>query len=348
MEKKVTDVKDKISVFLCYTTFQVYLASYIANSESTNILVNSRCCLHTTTCWDYVVAPEINISLNQGSGMKNKIYRLRRAKKIFHIIEELIQANQHVVVYMPHLYEYLSNYFYFNYKHPSIEFNILQDGILNFYAKKIETSQYLRQYAQALFSHILMFPFIPFRGYLTGINRPDIKKQYLLGAIDLSDFPDKGQLVLVDKQLQQDIDTEAVMFIGQETLIERMDKLRFLFYMQNVMQFITKQFSGMKLYYKPKDYHLFQELGMHNMLPKEIIVLDDTVCVEELFLTNPVRHIISFNSTALLNIKLLFGHHVECYSYQFDKVLDDMSLITLENKKKLSALFTKSGIRLVC
>lgn len=342
-------------IFICYTPFQIFIASSIIRTQLESnhdtrpiyILVDGNKCLQlqnhgNVIQWDHIITPPQKMGSTY-SGFRDNMRQIVNSKIVLSAMEPLISNQRKIGIYYPHLYEYLTNYFYFSYKHTNIEYKVIQDGILNYYGVRTSRKKYLNQCFKALLGRFWKLPFIPVKGYMTGIDREDVTIQYVLGAENLADNPRKSICVEVAKSAS-DIDYMSVLLIGQENLIPTIGEEKYVAYLQKATQLIRKRFTKKQLYYKPRNHDLFKKIMEYCDL-QDFDILNESITIEELYLKRSFGHLVGFHSSALLNIKLLYGKQIHCYSYAFSNVaLETMNPL---QKQTLENVFFSLGIEFI-
>lgn len=353
---KVNDNVPEAHIFLCYTSFHVLISSIIAQEQSLNsscqikvlIDVNEHLSMEKNHVWDKIISASKIQGYNHH--LKTQIKKLSEAKSIFTQLVGFLNQYDKVVIYYAHLEEYLTNHLYFYFKHPNVTYNIIQDGILNFYGVQVDRKRLRKHISKAILGVAFRFPYRPFLSYITGVNHSNVKKQYLLGAAELSDFPEKSTVLsnsYIKKKNFSETTHDSILILGQEAMIYDIGYEQFYNHLYDLLIFVTQNFPHIPKYYRPRHNGLLQGKTRQNIISQGISILDAQGSIEDLYNQNIIScyHIISFTSSALINMKLLFGDSVECYSFNFKTI--SRTIPNTENQDRLARLFTKVGVNFV-
>lgn len=138
------------------------------------------------------------------------------------------------------------------------------------------------------------------------------------------------------------------IFLSQ-AITNLLPKESYIEFIQNVAIYLNN--LGLdKIYYKPHHFEqnkYFKEiesiLEQHN-----ITIIINSRCAEELISDENIGLVVSFNSSALFNLKLMFGDDIKCISFKFNEILKSSTFKLKEQElTKSKELFDKFNVEII-
>lgn len=303
------------------------------------ILINPGDFHVNTDKWDVVVQGELDLTYKVSSLVKKFLFQVKKFisyKRFLKKVSKKLTFDESYDMYYCNLDDVLTNHLYQKLiSNNSNRFIVVEDGILNYYHPKRDLKVL---YRKKFFSSLLSIDFEIFTNHPTNVESERIVKQYVrlpekaIAAAKSVKLPYKSisyqELEDVLLIIGQDIMHNTSL--GEEYYIERVKKL-----FSNIVQLEGKK---KRVIYKPHRNGnielakniLFQTFSNHE-------VLMDITPIEELIEAISPKSIYSFESSAMLNLKL---------SLKNDKV--KMGVLSFyEHDTSLISLYRELGIKIL-
>ncbi len=344
-----------LNIFICQTPFHILMAQYIRDGlveeESYNLLVDVNGpgkLQQYNENWDEIISKQMCSNFSKSQSLKTQYFKVVNAKRIYKILRQRIGEYPQKKIWFAHLNEFLSNYIFFHYKSDkTIEFNVLQDGILNYFSCKFAGKRWLRNLSKFLLAGVMRWGFVPYHGLINGVDRPEVRGHYLLGMEHLSDYPQKFQAIRIPKTTMNQRAERDVLVLGQESIVDLVAHDVYTKSSDRLMEFSLKLAGPQsQIYYKPHHIDPTQGLFSQRAVEKGMLLLNWDGPIEELFMERHFTHVVSLCSSALPNLKMIFGNTVECWTIDLAFVLEKMDCDRNESSQ-LIKFFNATEVHLV-
>ena len=224
-----------------------------------------------------------------------------------------------------------------------VEFNFIIDGIGSYNGSRFTPKLFLRNLAKFALGRLARaVRYTPYLGQVMGEEHPRVKRVYGFAIEHLASPEEKRANIPFTPRSGGIIDQETCLFLDQpywEVLSDTQWR---------AIQEQTKSFLlslGCETYYykrhrlsRPEDEQFYAEAGF--------TVIEDGRCIEELFHELGTSVVVSYNSSALFNIKIFYGDQTRCISYCSDG-LTRLTMADSAGIERIKTLFTSVGVELV-
>ncbi len=342
-----------INLYLCYTTFHIMIARYIADEqgEVRNILVDANGHYHARgdegEMFHEILLKQVKQDFSHTNRLTTQFAKAVNARQLLQLIMPLIASCEKIRVFYAHLDDYLSNYLFFKYhRHPRWEFNLIQDGMLNYHEVTVRGRQRLTHQLKQIIAFLTGFRFTPYHGYLSGVEREEITAQYLLGLEKYAIYSEKAKTV-PRPPVHNGPRGEDILILGQETNANMIGKGTYLALFAELADYAVEQRRpSAHIYYKAHHINPVRTQVTRILAARGIEDLSVPGTAEELLMDDTrIGHVIARNSTVLITAKLLFGEHIDCSAFGFrapSEREDQQSAF-----RKLAGLFQQMGVDIV-
>lgn len=342
-----------VNLYLCYTTFHILIARYIAaqQGEIRNILVDANGHYHAegdeVEAFHEVLSKQVESDFSRTNFLTTQYAKAVNARQLLQLIMPLIASCDKIRVFYAHLEDYLPNYLFFKYhRHPRWEFNLIQDGMLNYYEVTVMGRSRLTHRLKQIIVFFTGFRFTPYHGYLSGVEREEVTTQYLLGLEKYAVYPAKAKTV-PRPPVHNGARGEDILILGQETNANKIGKGAYLALFAELADYaIEQRRPSAHIYYKAHHINPVRTQVTRILATRGIEELSVPGTAEELLMDDTrIGHVIAVSSTVLINAKLLFGEHIDCSAFGFhapSEREDHQSAF-----RKLADLFQQVGVDIV-
>lgn len=272
-----------------------------------------------------------------GSFKFNLVHKIMVAlshKKLLKKIDALQQDVEETIVFFQD-YDVTTNYVihYFR-KDANKKAYIIEDGMVNYIPLK--RASFFKAFFKKVFYNSLGFSYKFVRVSATAIEQDFVSGQFVRSP-EYSNLPAKSLPLLFDK-ISYDPLINRVLILGQEPYIgfRGITKRKYLECLNCMINAIitTHSDSCLEVFYKP--HRAGQSISPDDFLYRQrLFIIDDTSPIEELLECFRPMVIYSFNSSALINIKLA----LDAESMSKVDVFSNGSLITDQDMKELLHTF---------
>jgi hypothetical protein len=309
------------------------------NQRGYNLLINSSNSESDKAVWESELTLKDNFDFtSKHSSFFTKIIyqarRARRAKRLFDQVLQLLEVGGYskVKLYYQNLEDPLTNKLFFYNWPVDFEGNIIEDGIANYYeyyAVYPERKKALLK--KKNFLRLLFFKFV-IPETLTGISYDRVKHQYVKNP-RLASLPNKNLGISVT-QKDYSVIRGRVLFIGQESYSNLFSKELYSLKLLEVIEELTKSYPNAEIYYK-RHYgsDVYVDLG------DKVILINDNRTIESIISKYCPEIVLSFTSSALINIAL--EHQVMIRTGQLQLFYRD----EFNCPKSIISMFNNSGIK---
>jgi hypothetical protein len=160
---------------------------------------------------------------------------------------------------------------------------------------------------------------VPYRLYMGDhIGHDYVEKIYSLFPPILPDRKSKIVKIPTNLHLVKKVDSDACIFLGQDYK-NCMEKKEYISFQQSTVMFL-KKLGYPKLYYKPHHFESWMDdIVFYSQNGFSLITTKKPM--EEYYLENPVACVVSYNCSALPQLKILFNNAVRCIAYHGLRIL---------------------------
>lgn len=206
----------------------------------------------------------------------------------------------------------------------------IPDGIASVTTTRRDYKDYIKLYIKLLLSRIGLIKYSSFG------DRMDSQGIYCANVIysflpHLIKNKTKAIIKRIDLRGEMQIG-EDILFLGQPDVEERIEE---------ALHFLYNNYSVNNIYYKP---HHRENIEFINKIEKNhnLKIISTNKCIEDFFVTEKsFRIVIACFSSALINLKMMFGDKVRCISYKGIDIIDEC------RKEELLALYNQFGVEII-
>lgn len=332
----------KVNIFVALSPLQLLNAEALIKQEHQrryNILINPHSFTYNSDKWTKAInggflVPNIqNSFFNKISFQYNKV---KFYKQFINSINREIPSASEYFIFFSHLEDVLTNYFFFSFrKNENRCFFIIEDGVLNYYKLIVSGKKKRDLLRKLLLYRFFGIPFKFYTGYVTGIDRHNVKSQYVR-LPEKAQFPEKSKLLNISK-ISYESNNKVILILGQESFINiyglKLYKTNFSLLLDLIIN-QNPNWSDITFYYKPHRIGHFEDaeiLALSKGIKFKFIRTDDSI--ESIIGIYKPYQIYSFNSSALMNIKLALDrdthvliYSLNCFSNKLDKLFRKLGI----------------------
>lgn len=258
------------------------------------------------------------------------------------LIKSIINNYTDNKIYISDIAWPMNNILFFD-KSIKCEFNIFMDGIGNYLGQKINARLFVRNIAKWLLGFFgLGVRYFPYFGDVVGHSQKRIKLIYGFKSEYLHMAKNKACDIII-KNSQKEIfkNQKKGIFLDQPFIkgFNRWNALR-----QDTLK-ILNELDVDHWHYKQHHFGALQDKIYFLMLGFEDV--NSTECIEKLFESEWFDTVVSYNSTALFNLKVIFGDRIRCIA------IDDAELVNAATQNdsnvnlKLRFLYNTVGVEII-
>lgn len=331
----------KINMFLPITPYTLSIAERIIESQVQdnskkikNILINPHGLNFNKDYWDevYIGSASRDVSDKKIERHINFLWQITTFLKIYKQIKGL--KNSSLDFYYVDLAHVLSNAIFFGFK-KIVNRYVMEDGLLNYYKVTLKNKMLDKKSANIFLNYIGLHS-RKFKGDITGVEMDVVNGQYVYFP-DLA-FKPKKSIQIPFKKLSYDL-IDRVLILGQEPIVNLISVTSYLNSLNSVIDDSLIDFKDYKFYYKPH-HHGKNKLAnnfLHEKLGHKLHIIEDNTPIHMLVAEIKPSVVISFGSTASLNLKLILPEKVVSRVY-----LIRSSVFPINNEQE--TMFFKTGI----
>jgi hypothetical protein len=309
--------------------------------QETNILINPSSYNADQRCWSKIISNEgfrfESIQTTITAKLKYQLQRIYYSKKLFRTVKKLTnqQGISQVEFFIQNLEDPLSNLcFFFNWQ-KNTQFNLIEDGIANYYDYyKTFPQMRKRLHLKILFHRLFNFKYLTPKSF-TGITYSRMSTQFVRFPEMAENSKKSKKLEVSELSFHPKIDT--VLIIGQESYEIIYGYEKYVYELQEMILKIKAKYPDHKILYKP---HWNTAINLSKILDK-IEVINSKATVEELVPALAPSVIISFTSSALINLANVYRTMVS------NRQIVIYRRTTLANIIALDKLYDSLGIQIL-
>ncbi|WP_103069035.1 polysialyltransferase family glycosyltransferase [Aquimarina sediminis] len=332
----------KVNLFLPITPYTLTISENLIakkfhlDDEYENILINPHGLSYNPVFWNQVYFEEASreVSENKIQRYINFAQQIITFLKVYRKIKYM--KNIELNFFYVDLAHVLTNAIFFNFKKIKERF-IIEDGLLNYYKVTLD-GKMLGKQSVNYFLGVLGLRTQNFDGHITGVEMKEVNGQYVFFP-KLANRPQKSLVIPYESFSYQK--RGNVLIIGQEPII---NFIPISGYKQS-LEIIIKDFKTtpdlQKVYYKPH-HHGKKDLVkdfLKRELREKLVLIEDKSPIHSIVQNIEPSVVISFGSTASLNLKLVLPTFVESWVYL---IRDEK----LPKNEKMEDLFIRTGIKM--
>jgi hypothetical protein len=240
------------------------------------------------------------------------------------------RREREIRVFFSYLEDILTNYLVLSFNPGTVGIAV-EDGVLNYYNHTIRTPGLKKVIAKYLLSNLYGIRFKWYKGHSSGIDYNHVVKQ-LVRIPELSVRPGKSEKLITPVK-KIDRFTDTMLIIGQEAYENILGSKTYYSMLHRMFDFAAG-FAGQKkvekIYYKPHRHGKRIPPSFFEEKFKNIpyVIEDITTPVEDLFF-NKLRpkYLVTFNSSAVINIKTGLENRDDLNVFAFMKKNDELRKI---------------------
>lgn len=240
-----------------------------------------------------------------------------RKKLMDYLKDDIFDKYENVEFLLPNIIYPLNNYFYGLSKQSKKYFlSSYPEGLASIILKKIPYSEILKNYTKYIYYKLKNIRFYTYSGDICGSKycekiysiTPDLISSKCKNIISIPKLCD-----LHKKQKDKNI----CLILGQP-YYNYIEESEYLLILNDMINFV-KDKNFKTVYYKP--HHCEDDRILNIFSKKGIKIVEDNRCIEELIMNENMGYIIGFTSSALVNLKLIYGEKIESVSFKPKKIL---------------------------
>lgn len=307
----------KINLFLPITPYSLAICENLVKSHEDqdvrNVLVNPHGLEYTKDSWD-----EVYLDFCSREVSDNSIERYQNFAKQTAVFAKMYRRlkkfeNTALDFYYVDLAHVLTNAIFFSFKNIKERY-IIEDGLLNYYYLPLKGKMLSKKIANT-FLHFIGLPTQNFDGDITGIEMDIVKSQHVYFP-DIAYYPQKSTQISFKKHEYKSDD--KIIILGQEPIINFIKTEEYLNTLERIIDdAINKEgFRGI-FYYKPH-HHGKKDLArpfLENKLGDMLVIVEDNRPIHLIIDKIKPSAIVSFGSSASLQLKRILPEYVKSYVY---------------------------------
>ena len=266
----------------------------------------------------------------------------KRCRKALKTISDLIDQYEFIQVFVSDINWPLNNALYgllFEKRNENIRLCNFPDGTGNLLIVYPNKFQQFRKIVKSILGRLGGFPYYYFGGDTMGLEMSDKIYSLLPSAINSEINAEVVAIPMIEPAVINE-NPEACIFLG-ENINSYVPQSAFREICTRAAEY-TRNLGYEDLFYKPHHFanssiekDTFMQFGFQ--------LINSSLSIEEMFLVKQVPCIVSYNSSALLHLKLMFGDKVRCISYCCEEVLS-YSKVDANVLKRLIKLYELCGV----
>lgn len=301
------------NIFIIHSPFQLFVAEQIvATNESFSDAEN-------------IVLLEIDQDISCSAELWSEIHYLqyvggsvlginsrKKSNNNTGLLRRLIKGSNKTRVLISDIAWPQNNRIFFDKKISSrVQFSLIIDGIASYMSPDVSLTNYFRGCVKSMIGAAgFGVRYRPYFGKLMGEERTEIDKVFGFSAHALS-CPEEKKVDIPVYDVSNHIQlNNRCLFLGQP-FWRFMDDLEWRKTQSKTLDFLTSIECDEVLY---KAHHHDREIDSLFYQKNGISLLDDNRCIERVFADNYFSTVISYNSSALFNLKCIYGHNIRCIS----------------------------------
>lgn len=316
---------DKANVFMIHTPFQNFIVHHMVRSMpdflgADNYLVldisKQHICVDENI-WTGIVSFEQPVEWDTWSIFKSGI----STKKALEKIKQIYRNYKTVSIFLSDIQWQLNNAIFGmiarnKNKNKIIRICNFPDGSVNLICPEPKNVMIAYNFIRKILGDLKGVPYRFYMGDYLGYDY--VEKIYSLFPPALPDYKSKVVKIPANLHLVKKVDSDACIFLGQDYK-KCMEEKQYISLRQSAVMF-SKKLGYSKLYYKPHHFESWMDdISFYSHEGFSLITTKKPM--EEYYMENPVACVVSYDSSALPHLKILFDNAVRCISYCGLKVL---------------------------
>ena len=301
------------NIFIVHSPFQLFVAERIvATNESFFGAEN-------------IVLLEIEQDISCSVDLWSKIHYLqyvggsvlgrnsrKKSDKNTELLRRLIEGSNTVRILVSDIAWPQNNRVFFDKEISSkVKFSLIIDGIASYISPEVSLTNYFRGWLKGIIGATgFGVKYRPYTGKLMGEERAEIDKVFGFSAYALS-CPEGKKIDIPIYDVSNHIQLNNRCLLLGQPFWRFMDDLEWEKIQSETLEFIMSIECDEVLY---KAHHHDREVDSLFYQKKGISLLEDNRCIERIFADNYFSTVISYNSSALFNLKCMYGHNIRCIS----------------------------------
>ena len=337
----------KINFFVVSSPWHYYIANYMVMtldefSESENVL--------------YIVRTDINvidkadnwlsiIYANKDLYSSNLLFAKSLVKKELATLETLFCDYDSVIMFLPTLYKW-NNILYNHFLKDDKKYHYFNfpDGNDSFYFKKVNRKTLYGRWLKCLISKFCGIEYFwhdCFRYDYVGISLAERVYSYIPENLKYHIDCEIKRIPLVKNRKEINVNNDRIcIFLGQ--VIEFGMKNDTKHKITECFKYIQAREENIKIFYKPHPREKV-ELVKEYLDKYGFEIMRDKEAIESVIRNVSVKTIYSFYSSALINLKIMFGENIECVAYKGLEFYE----VQEENANVLKDIYRNLGIEYI-
>lgn len=334
----------KVNIFIAHTPFQNYVANHMVSNmdefnNMDNILIldsNHDNLVIQKKSWKEIIVK------NPAIGLKFYENIEQRETLLKYILDKVESQYDVMNIFVANISYTLNNLFYGIYMNKckykvDITLNNYPEGIANLLLENIGSKQYIKDIIRNVYGIVKGTRYYTYTGDITGIKYSD--KVYSLSP-EFIDSIDKEIITIpkLNNKKNANNRNQICIILGQPYYSTENEK-EFIKIMKEIVEYMNK-LGYNNIFYKP---HHYEDRNLVNKVSNYVDeVVYDHNPIEQYAIDNNIKAVIGFTSSALINLKSMYGNNIECISYKGLKFIKDVN-----SKQKLESIYNRIGIRII-
>lgn len=273
----------------------------------------------------------------------NKLSQILNNKKIIkYLLKEISKYDiGEVEIIIADIYQYLNNYLYGYAYRKKIELVNYPDGLLNLVNYKINYYQKIKIFIKKFFCKIQGWNYY-FYDYPSGIDKYRKIYTYNKKIIESDIISKKNPKIieLISEKIKLK-EYKNGLVLGQDNLINKLGLKKYYNYILNQIKELKKDKKIEKIYYKPHPKYLNKDF--QTKINEYCLIINDNEIVEKLIEKYQIVKVISFYSTALINLKIQYDG-IECIAFEVQNII---SITKEADVNKIKKIFNSYGVEMI-
>ncbi|MNX60221.1 hypothetical protein D3C86_911230 [compost metagenome] len=335
------------NLFLIHTAFQKFVAERLIASDPDFSQAENILLLEMDPASAEIVTPELWASVMPLEPLGYSVLGKERhaaAERNMARILDLMPPGETVRILISDIAWPMNNRVFFDRRlRRRVEFNFIIDGIGSYNGARFTPKLFLRnlgKFGLGLLGRAVRYT--PYVGQVMGEEHPRVKRVYGFASEHLSSPPEKRTEIRYQPTALQEVSERTCLFLDQpygETLSPEQWKA-----IQEQTRSFLLSLGCQTYYYKRHRLSTAEDEAFYAQAGFQVV--DSKRCVEELFHELGASIVVSYNSSALFNIKIFYGSETRCISYCSD-TLARLTMADAAGIARIKTLFRTVGVDLV-
>lgn len=326
------------NLFVIHTPFHKFILEYMLNnmeefSKSNNILLvnNNKIKINDSVLWTKIFyVDEVGSSV---IGSRKKSF------KAIKMVENIVKDFDINNIFLSDIQWPLNNFIFKKY-HYKLSIDNFPDGIGNLYIVKQSIKFKIRQIFKVFTGLLFTSPYYYYKNDVLGMY--EFNRVFSLMATEIDNEISAIQIPSFVEFNFKAENLKDCLILGQPFSDLLGDK-EYLNLVSNIITHIKSK-GIINIDYKPHPRENIDKYSDY-FLTNGVKLVKTNLSIEEYYIKNPYKEVISFYSTSLITLKLIYRNKIKCVSFNSKKIITSLSN-GKEIERNVNKLFKKIGVEI--